>query len=93
MLKIVKNVKNNGTYNTFHGLLFQEWMDGRYWSPALICHGNQNNEYLHNFHSGLDWNHVVTCYQVGCIDKSRNMPGLKQRNIREQGNPSMKSQF
>ena len=93
MLKIVKNVKNNGTYNTFHGLLSQEWMDGRYWSSALICHGNQNDEYLHNFDSGLYWNHVATCYQVGCIGKSRNIPDLKQSNIREQGNPSMKSQF
>ena len=26
MLKLVKNVKNNGIYNTFHGSLSQEWM-------------------------------------------------------------------
>ena len=25
-----KKVKNNGTYNTFHGPLSQEWIDGRY---------------------------------------------------------------
>ena len=30
MLKFVKNVKDNGTYNTFHGQLSQEWIDGRY---------------------------------------------------------------
>ena len=29
---------------------------------------------------------------VGCIDKSRNIPGLKQRNIQEHKNPSMKSE-
>ena len=93
MLKFVENVKNNGTYNTFHGPLSQEWIDGRYWSPTLIYHPNQGNEYLHNFDSGLYWNHVATSYQVGCIDKSRNIPGLKQRNIHEQENLSMKSQF
>ena len=83
----VKNVKNNGTYNTFHGPLSQEWIDGRYWSPALICHANQSNEYLHNFDSGLYWNHVATSYQEGCIDKS----GLKQRNTHEQGNQTRSS--
>ena len=93
MLKIVKNFKSNGTYNIFHGPLSQEWIDGRYWSPALICPANQSNENLHNFDSGLYWNHVATSYQVGCIDKSCNIPGLKQRNIPEQGNPSVKSQF
>ena len=36
---------------------------------------------------GCYWNHVATSYQVGCIGKSRNIPGLKQRNIHEQGNP------
>ena len=25
--------QNNGIYNTCHGLLSQEWIDGRYWSP------------------------------------------------------------
>ena len=30
MLKIVKNVKNNWTFNTFHGPVPQEWIDGRY---------------------------------------------------------------
>ena len=25
-----KKVTNNGTYNTFHGPLSQEWIDGRY---------------------------------------------------------------
>ena len=25
--------QNNGIYNTYHGLLSQEWIDGRYWSP------------------------------------------------------------
>ena len=25
-----KKVKNNGTYNTIHGPLSQEWIDGRY---------------------------------------------------------------
>ena len=25
-----KKVKNNGTYNTFHEPLYQEWKDGRY---------------------------------------------------------------
>ena len=30
MLKIFKNVKDNGTDNTFHGPLSQEWIDGRY---------------------------------------------------------------
>ena len=87
MLKIVKNVKNNGTYNTFHGPLSQEWIDGRYWSPALICHANQSNENLHNFDSGLYWNHVATSYQEGCIDKS----GLKQHNTHEQGNQTRSS--
>ena len=87
MLKIVKNVTNTATYNTFHGPLSQEWIDERYWSPALTFHANQSNEYLHNFDSGLYWNHLATSYQVGCIDKSRNIPGLKQRNINEQGNP------
>ena len=28
----------------------------------------------------MSWNHVATFYQVGCIDKSRIIPGLKQRN-------------
>ena len=93
MLRFVKNVKNNGTYNTFHGPLSQEWIDGRYWSSTLICHANQSNEYLHNFDSGLDWDDVATSYQVDCIDKSGNTPGLKQRNADEQGNPSMKSQL
>ena len=93
MLKIVKNVKNNGTYNTFHGPLSQEWIDGRYWSPVLICHANQSNEYLHNFESGLYWNHVATSYQVGCIEKSRNIPSLEEHKMQEQGNPLMKSQF
>ena len=87
MLKIVKNVKTNGTYNTFHGPLSQECIDGRYWSPALICHANQSSEYLHNFDSRLYWNHVATSYQIGCIDKSRSIPGLKKRNIHEQANP------
>ena len=36
---------------------------------------------------------MAASYQVGCIDKSRNIPGLKQRNIHKQGNPSVKSQF
>ena len=27
-----KNIKNNGIYNTCHGLLSQEWIDGRYLS-------------------------------------------------------------
>ena len=40
-----KKVKNNGTYNTFHGQLSQEWTDGRYWSSVLISHANQSNEY------------------------------------------------
>ena len=93
MLKIVKNVKNNWTFNTFHGPLLQEWIDGRYWSPALICHANENNEYLRNFDSGLYWKNIAASYQVVCIDKSHNIPGLKQRNIHEQGYPSMKSQF
>ena len=83
------NVKNNGTYNTFRGSLSQEWIDGRQWSPALICHANQGNEYVRNF----DSNHVTTSYQVGCIDKSRNIPGLKQRNIHKQGIPSVDLQF
>ena len=30
MLKIVKNVKSDETYNTFHGPLSEEWIDGRY---------------------------------------------------------------
>ena len=77
MLKIVTNVKNNGTYNTFHEPLSQEWIDERYWSLALICHANQNNENLHNFDSELYWNDVAASYPVGCIDKSRNIPGLK----------------
>ena len=81
MLKIFKNVKDNGTDNTFHGPLSQEWIDGRYWSLTLIFHANQSNEYLHNFDSGLYWNHVATSYQVGCIDKSHNISGLKHRNI------------
>ena len=67
--------------------------DERCWSPALICHANQSNENLHNFASGLYWNHVAAFYQVGCIDKSRNKQCIKQRNIHEQGNPSVKSQF
>ena len=37
------------------------------------------------------WNHVATSYLVGCIDKSRNIPGLKPGSIHEQGNPSVKS--
>ena len=90
MLKIVKNFKNNGTYNTFHGPLPQECIGGRYWSSTLICYASQSNENLHNFDSGLYWNHVATSYQVGCIDKSGNIPGLKQCNIHEQGNPSLK---
>ena len=48
---------------------------------------NQINEYLHNFDSGLYWNHVATSYQEGCIDKS----GLKQRNTHEQGNQTRSS--
>ena len=87
MLRFVKNVKNNGTYNTFHGPLSQEWIDERYWSSTLICHANPSNEYLHNFGD------VATSYQVDCIDKSGNTPGLKQRNVDEQGNPSIKSQL
>ena len=51
------------------------------------------NEYLHNFDSGLYWNHVATSYEVSCIDKSRNTPALKQCNIHKQGNPSKKSQL
>ena len=55
MLRIVKNVKTNGTYNTFPGTLSQECIDGRYWSPALMCHANQSNE------------HYITLIQ-GCIE-------------------------
>ena len=84
ILKTIKNVKNNGTYKTFHRPLSQEWIDGRYWFTALICHGNQSNEYLHNFDSGLYWNHVTTSCQIGCIDKSHNIPGLKQCILHEQ---------
>ena len=40
-----KNVKNNGAYNTFHEQTYQEWIDGRYRSPALICQANHSNEY------------------------------------------------
>ena len=40
-----KKVKNNGTYNTFHGPLSHELIDERYYSPALICQANQSNEY------------------------------------------------
>ena len=40
-----KKVENKGTYNTFHALLSQEWIDGRYSFLALICHANQSNEY------------------------------------------------
>ena len=61
--------------------------------PTLICHANQSNENLPNFDSGLHGNHVATSYQIGCIDKPRNIPGLKQHNIHEQGNASVKSQF
>ena len=86
-------MKSNETYNTFHGPLSQELIDGRYWSPAQICHANQSNENLHKFDSGLCQNHVVAFYQVGCIDYSRNIPGLKQRKIHKQGNHAMKSQF
>ena len=93
MSKFVKNVKSNGTYNTFHGPLSQEWIDEIYWSSALICHANQSNEYLHNFDSGLYWDDVATSYQEDSIGKSGNTPGLKQRNIEEQGNPSMKSEL
>ena len=93
MLKFVRNVKNNWTYNNFHGLISQEWIDGRYWSPTLICHANQSNGYLHNIISELYWSHVVTSYKVDCIDNYRNIPDLKQRNIHEQGNPAMISQF
>ena len=28
-----KIIKNSGIYNTYHGPLSQEWIDGRYWSP------------------------------------------------------------
>ena len=34
-----------GAYNTFHGQIYQEWIDGRYQSPALICQANHSNEY------------------------------------------------
>ena len=40
-----KNVKNNGAYSTFHGQIYQEWIDGRYRSRALICQANHSNEY------------------------------------------------
>ena len=66
-----KNVKSNEEYNTFHGPLFLEWIDGRYWSPKLICHAN----------SGLYWNHVTTSYLVGCIDMFCNISGLKQSEL------------
>ena len=31
--------------------------------------------------------HVANFYQVDCIEKSRKIPGLKQRNIHEQRHP------
>ena len=40
-----KKAKNSGTYNDTHGPLSKEWIDGRYWSPALIFHANKGNEY------------------------------------------------
>ena len=36
---------------------------------------------------------VAASHQVGCIDYDSNIPGLKQLNILEQKNPSMKSQL
>ena len=36
---------------------------------------------------------MATSYQEDSIGKSGNTPGLKQRNIEEQGNPSMKSEL
>ena len=87
MLKITTE-KKKWTYNTFRGPLSQGWIDGRYWSSALICHANQSNGYYIILIQGLYWNHVTKSYQVGCIDKSRNIPGLKQHNIHGQTNPT-----
>ena len=39
-------MKTNGIYKTFHRPVSQEWIDGRHWPPALICHINQTNENL-----------------------------------------------
>ena len=69
--------------------LSQNWIEWRYWSPALICHTNQSNEYYLTLIQGC----VEITYRVGCIDKSCNILGIKQRNIRDQRNPSMKSQL
>ena len=48
MLKITterKTVKNNEAHKAFHGPLSKEWLNRRYWSPALRCHVDQSNEY------------------------------------------------
>ena len=42
---------------------------------------------VHNFDSGLYEHQVATSYQLGYIDQSCNIPGLKQLNILEQKNP------
>ena len=76
-------------FKTFYGPLSQEWIDRRYWSPALICHANQSNEYYITL---IQVCIEIISQQLGCIGKSRNIPGLKQRNLHEERNPSMKSQ-
>ena len=48
---------------------------------------------VHNFDSGLCQHQVATCYQACCIDQNRNIPGLKQLNIPERKNRSIKSQL
>ena len=35
-----KIVENNGTYNSFHELLSQEWIDGRYWLSLWYVMGS-----------------------------------------------------
>ena len=87
-----ENKNKNWTYNTFHGPPSLEWIDRRYSFPALTYNVNQSNECYKTFGSGLQGNHV-TSFHVGCIDKTRNIPDIKQRNILDKRHPSMKSQL
>ena len=70
-----KKLKPMG-HNTFHESL-PPGMDR--WESLIFhsCHANQSNKYY------------MTLIQ-GCIDESCNIPGLKQPNVHEQRNTSMK---
>ena len=79
MIRRTKKSKHNGTYYAFHGPLSQEWIDGRFWSVAVIFYANQSNDYYTTLMESFI--EIMSQYQVVCIAKIRSITGLKQRKI------------